>query len=227
MMRFYTPLLLAMGAMVIGAPLAWACAEHAEAEATGAKTAQLAEDHGHHHHHPQEATPAPMSEMEAAAADPVIYRNARDLHDWPHYAVTVGDVILRHGWWRGAPVIGGSGAAYVQIENRGEADIALVSARTALAQRVELHNHEMIDGVMRMREVPQITIPAGATVDLSPGGLHLMTMALQAEVKPDDAFPLTLCFDTSDCATLDMVVARLSADADFPQRFFSASEEEE
>ena len=68
---------------------------------------------------------------------------------------------------------GRPGAAFLTIENDGEAD-RLVSATSTLSPKVELHTHIQEDGVMKMRPVEFIEIPAKETVELKSGGYHIM-----------------------------------------------------
>lgn len=85
-------------------------------------------------------------------------------------------------------------AGYVTIGNSGEAD-ALVSARSPRAERIELHTHLMEDGVMKMREVEKVNVPARGIAEFKPGGFHLMIFGLDSGVKPGDSLSLTLTFD--------------------------------
>ena len=101
-----------------------------------------------------------------------------------------------------APVAGG----YLTITNTGAADDVLVSAQAdpARAPMVQLHRMEMADGVMRMSEVEGgIPIPAGETVVLERGGLHVMFMQLPAGFAAGDALPATLTF--RDAGTVEIV----------------------
>jgi periplasmic copper chaperone A len=74
----------------------------------------------------------------------------------------------------------------------------LVSASSPLAATVEIHEMRMDDGVMRMREVPALPLPAGQAVALKPGGYHLMLMGLKQQAKPGDTVPVTLVIEGAD-----------------------------
>ena len=65
----------------------------------------------------------------------------------------------------------------------------------ALADRVEMHRMSMEGDVMRMRPVESIEVPAGATVALQPGGMHLMLMGLKAPLAAGQRVTLTLQFE--------------------------------
>ncbi|MBY0430299.1 MAG: copper chaperone PCu(A)C, partial [Rhodospirillales bacterium] len=82
------------------------------------------------------------------------------------------DLDITRAWARlpaGAP----NGAAFMTIVNKGPAD-RLTGAKADLARTVELHTHVQEGDIMRMRPVPAIDVPAGQTVTMKPGGLHVM-----------------------------------------------------
>ena len=98
--------------------------------------------------------------------------------------------------WARATVPGqNTGAAYVDLtSDRGA---ALVAAGSPLAGRVELHSMTNDGGVMRMRQLPKVELPAGQTVKLEPNGIHLMLVDLKQPLKPGDKLPLVLSVQSS------------------------------
>lgn len=74
----------------------------------------------------------------------------------------------------------------------------LVEVRSPAAGIVEVHEMKLDGDVMRMRAVAALPLAAGQTVELKPGGLHVMLMDLKAPVKAGDAVPLTLVFEGAD-----------------------------
>lgn len=82
-------------------------------------------------------------------------------------------------------------AAFMKLTNRGEAT-ALVAADSSVAETVELHTHTNEGGVMRMRKVEQIELPAGETTVLQPGGLHVMLIGLKQPLQEGSHIDLTL-----------------------------------
>lgn len=96
------------------------------------------------------------------------------------------------------------GAAFMQVTSAK--DDALVSASAPVAGRVELHDVVDDNGVMRMREVQEIALPAGKTVALKSGGLHVMLFELQKELKIGDQFPLTLQLKSGGSITTQVKV---------------------
>jgi periplasmic copper chaperone A len=70
----------------------------------------------------------------------------------------------------------------------------LVGASTPVAGVTEVHEMRMEGDIMKMRAVPALELPAGKTVELKPGGYHLMLMDLKAPLAKDSTVPLTLVF---------------------------------
>jgi copper(I)-binding protein len=108
-----------------------------------------------------------------------------------------GDLLIEHPY--ATPSLAGSphGAAYLRgVRNKGQQADRLIRASSPVAERVELHRMEMDSGVMRMREVSAIELPAGSTTSLRHGGeYHLMLMNLKRPLKDGDRFDLTLTFE--------------------------------
>ncbi|MFG6157332.1 copper chaperone PCu(A)C [Halomonas sp. 1390] len=100
-------------------------------------------------------------------------------------------------------------AAFMTLSNPGETDLALVGGSSPLAGRLELHNHVMVDGVMQMRRVEAIPLPAGETVRLAPGGWHLMMFELAASPAEGERVELTLTLDSGEAITLEAPVQRV------------------
>jgi hypothetical protein len=94
---------------------------------------------------------------------------------------------------------GGNSAAYMTLVNNGNADAAVVSASTDAAETVELHISEMNEqGVMSMRPVEQIVIPANGQAVLQPGGLHVMLIGLTRDLTEGATVDLTLTLESGD-----------------------------
>jgi hypothetical protein len=89
----------------------------------------------------------------------------------------------------------GNGAVYVTLSNSGSKPDALVSASTDVAQTAELHETTRDGGVMKMRPVKAIPVPAGGKTELKPGGYHIMLMGLKQDLKPGEKVAVTLKFE--------------------------------
>jgi copper(I)-binding protein len=113
---------------------------------------------------------------------------------------TAGDLTIDHPFAfataPNAPVAGG----YMAITNAGETDDRLIAVRAApeLAGMIQLHEMTMDEGVMRMSEVEGgIVLPAGETVALEQGGLHVMFMRLTEGLTEGQEIPATLVFENA------------------------------
>lgn len=100
-------------------------------------------------------------------------------------------------------------AAYLELTS--EHDAALVAAGTPAAARVEMHSSSVDGGVMRMRALPRIELPAGQTVKLAPGGNHLMLLEMKQPLKPGDKVALTLSIQPAGAGT-SLTTVDLQAD---------------
>ncbi len=132
----------------------------------------------------------------------------------PFSAASVSDeskVLIRDGWVQEGPPSQKITAAYMVIENQTNADIALRSASTEVAETVELHKMELVDGMMNMHRVETIDIPAGGTAELKPGGYHLMVIGLRKELKEGDKVKITLEFSGDLRRTITIPVKPRSA----------------
>lgn len=113
-------------------------------------------------------------------------------------AVTVEDP-----WGRPSPSSAENAAFYMQLDGAAENDV-LVSASTSACSVVELHETQMSDGVMSMQHLPQgIPVPAGETVALEPGGLHVMCMGVQNPLTAGEMIELELVFENSGTMTIE------------------------
>lgn len=93
-------------------------------------------------------------------------------------ALAAGEQDLRFAdaWIRAVPPGMGMTAGFGTLRNDGSGDIELTAFSSPAFGDVSLHRTEEVDGVSRMRGVPSLTVPAGAAVELAPGGYHLMLM---------------------------------------------------
>lgn len=119
----------------------------------------------------------------------------------------VGALRIDHPWARATAPAQKVGAGYLTIRNEGAEGDRLLAARTPLVPMVELHTHEIdAQGVARMRQIEAIDVPSGATVELAPGGLHLMFMGLVEPLRDGARFPVTLEFERAGAVEVEMQV---------------------
>lgn len=119
----------------------------------------------------------------------------------------VGDIEIGHPYARamlpGAKVGGG----YLKLTNAGSTDDRLVSATADRARSIQLHEMKIDGGVMIMRELQGgIDIPKGATVELKPGGYHVMFMDVKQPFKEGETVKATLTFEKAGTVKIEFVV---------------------
>ncbi|MBS3799949.1 MAG: copper chaperone PCu(A)C [Thioalkalivibrio sp.] len=112
-------------------------------------------------------------------------------------------------WVRLMPPTMSSTAAYLSLRNTTDGDKEIVAGESSVAAATELHDHIQDEqGVMRMRQVESITIPANGRVDLQPGGLHVMLIDLQEPLEEGAQVPLRLDLENGDKLHLRAEVRR-------------------
>lgn len=125
----------------------------------------------------------------------------------------VGNLEVHHPWARATPGGLKTGAVYFKLINGGsEADALISASAPELAASAEVHNHVNDNGVMRMRKVDKVDIPAKGSALLAPGGYHLMLMGLKAPLIEGQKLPLTLRFQKAGEVKVEIKVESLTAD---------------
>jgi copper(I)-binding protein len=127
-----------------------------------------------------------------------------------HHDTTIGAIVIGHPWSRAAGA-NTNGAAYMTLRNTGRDADRLLVASTPVARTVELHTHVRDGEVMRMRPVADIPIPAGQTVRLRPGGLHVMLIGLKEPLRQGTTVPLTLRFERAGETTVQLEIQAAGA----------------
>jgi periplasmic copper chaperone A len=108
---------------------------------------------------------------------------------------TTGGITVSDAWARPSPMMNRAGAAYMVLQNNGAAEDKLLSVESDVAQTIELHETKESGGMMSMSPVPNIPVPANGKAELKPGGLHVMLIGLNRELKAGDKVQLTLNFE--------------------------------
>jgi periplasmic copper chaperone A len=128
-------------------------------------------------------------------------------------------------WARQSPMMASAGAAYMTLTGGATADeLVSASVPAEIAGTVELHETSMSDegmgemggdmggdmgegmGMMSMKQIPAIPVPAGGTVELKPSGLHIMLLDLAAPLVPGEGFELTLTFASGETLVVPVEV---------------------
>jgi copper(I)-binding protein len=127
-----------------------------------------------------------------------------------------GDITIDDAFARASAGAAKVGGAFMTLRNSGATADALVGVKSPVAARAELHTHIKDGDIMRMRQIEAIDVPAGGSVSLQPGGLHVMLIELKQPLKQGEAFPLTLTFATAGTMTIEVPVKSQAEMAPMP-----------
>jgi copper(I)-binding protein len=122
-------------------------------------------------------------------------------------------IVVDKVWARETFAMARSGAAYASFSNPSDTDIVLVAAviDESVAGMVELHETNMVNGMMRMQELEEgIVIAPSKTVSMEPGGKHFMIMGLSGPLIAGNQFSLTLEFADGSTKELQVGVQDMS-----------------
>lgn len=135
---------------------------------------------------------------------------------WPASAqdYKLGSLEITQPWTRATAPTAKAGGGFVTITNKGTTADRLIAARSAVSDKVEIHEMKMDGNVMRMRELDKgLEIAPGATVTLKPGGYHMMFMELKAPFAKDTKVPVTLVFAKAGSIDVELPVQAIGAGA--------------
>lgn len=100
-------------------------------------------------------------------------------------------------------------SAYMTLDNSQLKEVVLTGVTSSISERIEIHEHTLDNGMMKMRQRDNITIPAQSTVNLKPGGLHLMIFDFKKPLIKDQVIPITLHFLSGKHIDITMTVKTL------------------
>ena len=97
-------------------------------------------------------------------------------------------------WMRAAPPNANMLAAYVTVENNTDKNLKLTGAYAPDFGSAEIHKTTEVDGLLKMREQPELLLPVHASVVMKPGGLHIMLMMPQKKFAVGDQARICLIY---------------------------------
>ncbi len=127
------------------------------------------------------------------------------------HAAEGGAIEVEHAWSRATPGKAQTGAVYASIVNHGNAPDRLVAVSSPVAEKADLHQHKLDNGIMKMRPVDALPIAPGKSAELEPGGYHIMLMGLAHPLREGESFPLTLTFEKAGTVTAMVSVKKAGA----------------
>lgn len=151
--------------------------------------------------------PAPSLTIIAGNDSHAHHGNGSHGADGKEAGASAGDVSVKEPWARAMLPGQPAGGAWIKLANEGEEDDRLVGLSSPVAGKVEIHTMEVVDDVMTMRPLEDaLVVPAGETITMEPGGLHLMFMQVTEPFKEGDSVPLTLEFENAGKVELALPV---------------------
>jgi periplasmic copper chaperone A len=122
-----------------------------------------------------------------------------------------GSLIIEAPWARATPAGAQVGGGYLKITNTGQQPDRLVGGSLPVAADVEVHEMTMSNGVMKMRKLDGLEIKPGQSVELKPGGYHLMFTGLREGLKDKQTLKGTLVFEKAGSVEVEYLVAPIGA----------------
>ena len=124
----------------------------------------------------------------------------------------IGSIEIVQPWSRATPSTAPSAGGFLTLTNKGDVPDRLVAIESPAAQQTEIHEMKMEGAVMRMRALENgVALPPGQTVELKPGGYHVMFMGLKAPFVKDQKVSATLVFEKAGRIDIEFQVDALGA----------------
>src|SRR5471032_1006158 len=124
----------------------------------------------------------------------------------------IGSIEIVQPWSRATPSTAPSAGGFLTLTNKGNAPDRLIAIETPAAKQAEIHEMKMDGAVMRMRQLENgVGLPPGQTVELKPGGFHVMFIGLKAPFVKDQNVAATLVFEKAGRIDVEFQVDALGA----------------
>lgn len=138
----------------------------------------------------------------AATAALVAFAGSAHAHDFK-----VGQIEIDHPWTRATPKGATVAGGYLKITNKGTQPDTLTGGTAEGAGRIEIHEMKMEGGIMKMRPVSGgLAVKPGETVELKPGGYHLMLMDLKGQLQQGKTVKGSLTFEKAGKVDIEYMV---------------------
>ncbi len=126
------------------------------------------------------------------------------------FAQTASESIMVHDpYARAMPPGQPNSGAFMTFKNSDSSAHAVVSASSPVSKVVELHTHIHENGMMMMRRIDKIDVPANGETVLKPGGLHVMFIGLKHDLKVGQTVPVTLTFEDGSKKEIEAPVRKI------------------
>ena len=115
---------------------------------------------------------------------------------------------ITNAWSRTTPPGVTVGVAYFTLKNDTGKSDRLLKVSSPIAEKVQVHRTEVLDGIARMREVAVLHVDAGQELRFEPNGMHLMLMGLRKPLVEGKTFELDLVFEVAGARKVKVVVRK-------------------
>jgi periplasmic copper chaperone A len=124
-------------------------------------------------------------------------------------------ITIEQPWARATPTGAKTGAVYMTLDNKSGTADRLTGASSDVADKLQIHEMKVENGVMQMREVPDgLPIPVGGSVVLKPGSYHVMLIGLKKPLTAGEKIALTLTFEKAGNISVTVPVQAMGATQD-------------
>lgn len=108
------------------------------------------------------------------------------------YNIFAQNLIVIEPYIREVPPTSKNSAAFMKLKNTTDKSIIIIGAKSDISKAVELHNHTLVNGMMKMRQIKEILVPPKSIVELKPKSLHVMFIGLKDELREGNSHKLSL-----------------------------------
>ena len=113
---------------------------------------------------------------------------------------------VTNAWSRSTPPVAKVGVVYFTLKNDTGKSDRLLKLSTSVAEKVEVHRTEVLDGIARMREVAVLHVDAGQALEFKPGGMHVMLMGLRKPLVAGTTYELDLLFEVAGARKVKVLI---------------------
>ena len=124
------------------------------------------------------------------------------------WASQAQSVEVSGAWARALPPVAKVGAAYVTLTNRSGSTVTITKLTSSIAKEVEVHDHIMEDGVMKMTQLIGLQVDAGESIKMKPHGKHLMLFGLKEPLKDGGTFSMRIEFKEIDPVEFEVPIKK-------------------
>jgi len=121
---------------------------------------------------------------------------------------SAGKLTIKNAWVREAPPVAKNIAAYAELRNIGDEALTIVSVKSELFEKVEMHITAFSNGMMRMKEVKALKIVPGETSFFEPGGKHFMLKKPKQPIKAGLSIPMKFIMQSGETRSFKLIVRK-------------------